>query len=125
MHSMRPPLSSSGRPSPARESTVRAMPVKLITSAYRDMELPQTRHSSRSASWLYCSGTTSIRPPLLFPTAAAISSMTARVLPVPARPVYIFSMVFTPLPHFSKTAVRFPVQLLFYQICRPAATYLT
>ena len=43
-------------------------------------------HSSRSASWLYCSGTSRIYPPSPLSAEALISDMTAALLPVPALP---------------------------------------
>ena len=56
------------------------------------MDGPATPASSRSASWLYCSGTSSTRPPSFAAASARISSIIFAVFPAPARPVIILSM---------------------------------
>ena len=53
--------------------------------------------SSRSASWLYCSGTSSTRPPSPESAARRISSIMSAVLPAPARPVISLSKACAPL----------------------------
>ena len=98
MQSSRPPASTGLRPPvPSSASTLRARPVKDSTSAYSGRLGPATRASSRSASWLYCSGTSRQRPPSCFEAAWRISSMICAVLPAPARPVMSLSMARDPL----------------------------
>ena len=88
MHSMRPPLSSQGSAAPPRRAAMlRCRAVKLSTSPVRESRSPQARQSSRSASWLYCSGTSSRSRPSGLVIFFWISAMTAAVLPVPARPM--------------------------------------
>ena len=75
MHKSLPPLSSTGSaPPPTSSATCRASPVKLSTSAVRERLSPQMLQSSRSASWLYCSGTSRIRPRRRASTARRSSS---------------------------------------------------
>ena len=52
---------------------------------------PQTRQSSRSASWLYCSGTIIRARPCADAISRFISFMMAAVLPAPALPVISLS----------------------------------
>ena len=86
MHKSLPPLSRYSFAAPPHSELIsRASPVNDSTSAYSDRPSPHTAHSSRSASWLYCSGTSRMyRSPLSAPRR--ISSMIAALLPVPAVP---------------------------------------
>ena len=80
------------RDEPSMSHMRRDSRVKLSTSACRLIESPQAAHSSRSASWLYCSGTISFMSRAPESAREFISRMTIPVLPLLAMPYISLSI---------------------------------